>query len=149
MGGATSRAGSSFERSPFDSDQVRAWEATHPRHRNCPVVYFLDSAAEVYGGESFNAEGRLRQHLDFSEKSRLERVQDVLDDTCNKSVWLDLESFLLRILSGEGRLTVLNHNAGIIDADYFDREFYPGRSTRCSTSAHGGAPLPADDARDR
>jgi len=116
--------GFSLERLPFDSDQVRAWGAADPRHRNWPVVYVLDSAAEVYVGESLNAEGRLRQHLDSPEKSRLERVRVVLDDTFNKSACLDLESFLLRMLSGEGRLQVLNHNAGITDADYFDRDSY-------------------------
>ncbi|MHC2186707.1 DUF2075 family protein [Rathayibacter agropyri] len=114
----------SLEHFPFDSDQVRAWGSADPRHRNWPVVYVLDSAAEVYVGESLNAEGRLRQHLDSAEKSRLERVRVVLDETFNKSACLDLESFLLRMFSGEGRLKVLNHNAGITDADYFDRDSY-------------------------
>lgn len=116
--------GFSLERFPFDSDRVRAWGSADPRHRNWPVVYVLDSAAEVYVGESLNAEGRLRQHLDSVEKSRLERVRVVLDETFNKSACLDLESFLLRMFSGEGRLKVLNHNAGITDADYFDRDSY-------------------------
>ncbi|PPF23650.1 AAA family ATPase [Rathayibacter rathayi] len=116
--------GFSLERFPFDSDQVRAWGSADPRHRNWPVVYVLDNAAEVYVGESLNAEGRLRQHLDSVEKSRLERVRVVLDETFNKSACLDLESFLLRMFSGEGRLKVLNHNAGITDADYFDRDSY-------------------------
>ncbi|QHC58217.1 DUF2075 domain-containing protein [Rathayibacter sp. VKM Ac-2760] len=116
--------GFSVERLPFDSDRVRVWGAADPRHRNWPVVYVLDSASEVYVGESLNAEGRLRQHLDSPEKSRLDRVRVVLDDTFNKSACLDLESFLLRMLSGEGRLAVLNHNAGITDADYFDRASY-------------------------
>ncbi|QHF24988.1 DUF2075 domain-containing protein [Rathayibacter sp. VKM Ac-2804] len=116
--------GFELERLPFDGDRVRAWGAADPRHRNWPVVYVLDSASEVYVGESLNAEARLRQHLDSPAKSRLDRVRVVFDDTFNKSACLDLESFLLRMLAGEGRLTVLNQNAGITDADYFDRASY-------------------------
>ncbi|ROQ02118.1 hypothetical protein EDF54_3752 [Rathayibacter sp. PhB93] len=116
--------GFELERLPFDGDRVRAWGAADPRHRNWPVVYVLDSASEVYVGESLNAEARLRQHLDSPVKSRLDRVRVVFDDTFNKSACLDLESFLLRMLAGEGRLTVLNQNAGITDADYFDRASY-------------------------
>ncbi|NQX15858.1 DUF2075 domain-containing protein [Rathayibacter sp. VKM Ac-2857] len=116
--------GFELERLPFDGDRVRAWGAADPRHRNWPVVYVLDSASEVYVGESLNAEARLRQHLDSPIKSRLDRVRVVFDDTFNKSACLDLESFLLRMLAGEGRLTVLNQNAGITDADYFDRASY-------------------------
>jgi DUF2075 family protein len=116
--------GFELERLPFDEDRVRAWGAADPRHRNWPVVYVLDSASEIYVGESLNAEARLRQHLDAPAKSRLERVRVVFDDTFNKSACLDLESFLLRMLAGEGRLTVLNQNAGITDADYFDRASY-------------------------
>ncbi|MCJ1689086.1 DUF2075 domain-containing protein [Rathayibacter sp. VKM Ac-2927] len=116
--------GFELERLPFEADRVRVWGAADPRHRNWPVVYVLDSASEVYVGESLNAEARLRQHLDSPAKSRLERVRVVFDDTFNKSACLDLESFLLRMLAGEGRLTVLNQNAGITDADYFDRASY-------------------------
>ncbi|QHC62261.1 DUF2075 domain-containing protein [Rathayibacter festucae] len=116
--------GFELERLPFEADKVRVWGAADPRHRNWPVVYVLDSASEVYVGESLNAEARLRQHLDSPAKSRLDRVRVVFDDTFNKSACLDLESFLLRMLAGEGRLTVLNQNAGITDADYFDRASY-------------------------
>ena len=116
--------GCELERFPFEADRVRAWGAADPRHRNWPVVYVLDSASEVYVGESLNAEGRLRQHLDSPVKSRLDQVRVVFDDTFNKSACLDLESFLLRMLAGEGRLTVLNQNAGVTDADYFDRDSY-------------------------
>ena len=48
----------------------------------------------------------------------------VLDSTFNKSVCLDLESFLIQRLSGDGRLKVLNRNVGISDRDYYGRDSY-------------------------
>ncbi len=116
--------GFSLERFPFASDDVKTWGATDPRHRNWPVVYVMTNDREVYVGESLNAEGRMRQHLDSNEKRRLTWVRVVLDETFNKSACLDLESFLIRMFSGDGRLQVLNHNAGITDADYYDRDTY-------------------------
>nr|WP_236940882.1 DNA/RNA helicase domain-containing protein [Frondihabitans sp. 762G35] len=48
----------------------------------------------------------------------------IIDGTFNKSVCLDLESQLIRLLSGDGAYEVANLNLGIVDADYFDRERY-------------------------
>ena len=116
--------GFKLERFPFESDRVRAWGESDPLHRNWPVVYVMNNDTEVYVGESLNVEGRMRQHLGSEEKRRLRWARVVLDSTFNKSACLDLESFLIRMFSGEGRLKVLNHNAGITDADYYDRGSY-------------------------
>lgn len=116
--------GFELARFPFASDEIRAWGAIDPKHRNWPVVYVLNNDAEVYVGESVNAEGRMRQHLESDEKKHLSWVRVVLDDTFNKSACLDLESFLIRMFSGDGHLQVLNHNAGITDADYYNRKTY-------------------------
>ncbi|MGF3055555.1 DNA/RNA helicase domain-containing protein [Microbacterium sp. YY-01] len=113
-----------LERFPFATDHIRAWGSASPKHRNWPVVYVLNNENEVYVGESLNAEGRIRQHLDSHEKKNLRWVRVVLDETFNKSACLDLESFLIRMFSGDGHLQVLNHNAGITDADYYNREMY-------------------------
>ena len=47
-----------------------------------------------------------------------------MDDTFNKSVCLDLESYLIRLLAGDGKFQVMNLNDGITDANYFDRSRY-------------------------
>jgi GIY-YIG catalytic domain./Uncharacterized conserved protein (DUF2075). len=93
-------------------------------HRNWPVVYVMTNQKEVYVGESINAEKRMYQHLESVEKQRLNCVRVILDERFNKSACLDLESFLIRMFSGDGSRQVLNHNAGITDADYYDREAY-------------------------
>ncbi|MGZ1490591.1 DNA/RNA helicase domain-containing protein [Brevibacterium sediminis] len=113
-----------IERFSFESEQVDVWGAAHPRHRNWPVVYVMDNNNEVYIGESLNVEGRMRQHLKSKTKQQLQSVRVVLDDTFNKSACLDLESFLIRMFHGDGNRQVLNLNAGITDADYFDRDTY-------------------------
>ncbi len=116
-----------IERFPFKSERVKVWGAADPRHRNWPVVYVMNNHKEVYIGESLNVEGRMRQHLDSESKKNLNSVRVVLDDTFNKSACLDLESFLIRMFHGDGSRQVLNLNAGITDADYYDRETYNKR----------------------
>jgi DUF2075 family protein len=51
-------------------------------------------------------------------------VQIILNERFNKSVCLDLESQLIRYLAADGTHLVLNANAGIQDANYFDRDKY-------------------------
>jgi len=116
---------SRIERLAFSPDAVRAWGGLDARHRNWPVVYTIDGGDEIYVGETANARSRMEQHLATS-KSRLARVRVVVDATFNKSACLDLESHLIRWLSGDGAYRVLNRNEGMTDADYFDRERYLG-----------------------
>jgi DUF2075 family protein/DNA replication protein DnaC len=66
----------------------------------------------------------MRQHLDSREKSHLSSIRVIVDEKFNKSVCLDLESYLIRMLAGDGVFRVLNRNDGIIDADYYDRRSY-------------------------
>jgi hypothetical protein len=108
----------------FGVDQVNEWAQLDPHYRNWPVVYALDGSDEIYIGESLNVAARFRQHLSSSKKERLARARVVLDETFNKSVCLDLESYLIRLLAGDGKYQVLNRNEGITDADYYGRERY-------------------------
>ncbi|MFF2496626.1 DNA/RNA helicase domain-containing protein [Agromyces sp. NPDC058064] len=88
------------------------------------MVYTLSSNREIYVGETLNAAGRLRQHLDAPGKKELSAARIVIDETFNKSVCLDLESYLIRLFAGDGKFTVINRNEGITDADYFERVRY-------------------------
>jgi len=123
-----------IERLPFSKEAVSVWAQADPRHRNWPVVYLLgdgreggpsaNSTSDVYVGESLNAASRMRQHLESVEKAHLRSMRVVIDRTFNKSVCLDLESYLIRLLAGDGAYRVLNRNDGITEADYFDRSSY-------------------------
>lgn len=112
------------ERLRLAHEDVRIWSARDPRHKNWPAVYTLDSGHDIYVGESLNVAARMRQHLAKTEKQHLRSLKVVLDETFNKSAALDLESFLIRLLAGDGKFTVLNRNEGITDSDYYDRARY-------------------------
>nr|WP_179500422.1 DUF2075 domain-containing protein [Nocardioides daedukensis] len=115
-----------IEEFAFDATSLAVQAATNPKLSNWPVVYTLDTAGKIYVGESINAAGRLRNHLDSPAKRvhRLQGARVVIGDRFNKSACLDLESYLIRLLAGDGKYEVLNRNEGITRADYYDRETY-------------------------
>lgn len=127
---ASSRLGARIEHLDFTRRSVDGWADPQGRHRNWPVVYTLNNHRSVYVGESLNAVSRMRQHLESAEKQGLRSVRIVVDDTFNKSVCLDLESFLIRMFSGDGRFQVLNRNDGVTNAEYFDRHAYQETFTK-------------------
>lgn len=105
-------------------DRIREWSDTDPRLRNWPVVYTLDGVGQIYVGESLNVAMRFKQHLESPNKAALGRARVIVNETFNKSVCLDLESFLIRLFAGDGQYDVVNGNEGITDADYYRREEY-------------------------
>ncbi|GAB2762160.1 hypothetical protein GCM10027020_12940 [Nocardioides salsibiostraticola] len=113
-----------IEEVKFTAAQLAAWAPLEPRYRNWPVVYTLDGAGKIYVGESLNVAARFRQHLASPQRQSLKSARVVIDDRFNKSVCLDLESFLIRRFAGDGQFNVLNGNHGITDSDYFGRDEY-------------------------
>jgi DUF2075 family protein len=115
-----------IERVPFDLQELSIRATADSRLGNWPVVYALDGEGAVYVGESLNAAARLKQHLKSGDerKQQLRSARIVLDPTFNKSVCLDLESFLIQMFAGDGTFTVLNRNEGITNADYYNRADY-------------------------
>lgn len=84
-----------IEHLQFDHGAVAAWSKLDHRHTNWPVVYALSDPKKIYVGESLDAGSRFRQHLGKQSKSVLETVRVILDDSFNKSVCLDLETYLV------------------------------------------------------
>lgn len=113
-----------IEKFPFDSESISVWGQAEQLGANWPVVYTLSNEKEVYVGETLSAVSRLNQHLSSATKKQLSMVQIILNEKFNKSVCLDLESQLIRYLAADGTHLVLNANAGIQDANYFDRDKY-------------------------
>ncbi len=122
--GTMAAGGTRIERFAFTPDSVGTWKDGEGRHRNWPVVYTLNNHRKVYVGESLNAHGRMSQHLESEAKQGLREVRIVIDDTFNKSACLDLESFLIRMFSGDGLFEVLNRNDGVTNAEYYQRDEY-------------------------
>jgi DUF2075 family protein len=113
-----------IEKFPFDSESISVWGQAEQLGANWPVVYTLSNDKEIYVGETLSAVSRLNQHLSTATKKQLSMVQIILNEKFNKSVCLDLESQLIRYLAADGTHLVLNANAGIQDANYFDRDTY-------------------------
>ncbi|WP_420873079.1 GIY-YIG nuclease family protein [Nocardioides daphniae] len=88
------------------------WAPLQPQFRNWPVVYTLDGDGKIYVGESLNVAGRFRQHLDSADKRTLRSARVVVDETFNKSVCLDLESYLIRLFAGTGSSTCSTATTG-------------------------------------
>lgn len=90
-----------------------------------PVVYILSNEEEAYVGETVNAYARLAQHYENPERRRLKSMRLITDDTFNKSVALDLESFLISHMSADSRFEHLqNGNAGQQKHNYYQKDIY-------------------------
>ena len=110
---------------PFDSDSQSAIESwrdnQHEYGSNWPVVYFIhnDETREAYVGETLNAGKRAAQHWQNPERQRLKAIHIMTDNSFNKSVILDLEAFLLKYISADGRWHLQNGNAGLANFNYY------------------------------
>ena len=91
---------------------------------NWPVVYVLNHDDEAYVGETVNAARRTEQHLANSAKQKLTEIRIITDKDFNKSVVLDLESYLIKHMGADGKYKLLNGNNGIQDHDYYERSAY-------------------------
>ena len=91
---------------------------------NWPVVYVINNDEEAYIGETVSAYRRTEQHLQNKDRQRLTEIRIISDDGFNKSVVLDLESFLIKHMSSDGRYRLQNGNAGLQNHDYYDKQKY-------------------------
>ncbi len=92
--------------------------------KNWPVVYIIYNNENAYVGETLDACRRTEQHLKEPEFSLFDRICLISSMTFNKSVVLDLESFLIKYISADGLRILTNGNAGVVDHNYFYKEAY-------------------------
>ena len=91
---------------------------------NWPIVYVINNDREAYIGETVNASRRIDQHLQLGQRQRLTEIRIISDRNFNKSVALDLESFLIKYMASDGKYVLQNGNSGIHDHDYYNRLEY-------------------------
>ena len=91
---------------------------------NWPIVYIIYNERKAYIGETLNAVRRTEQHLQEPEFDGFTHICLISDKTYNKSVILDLESFLIKYMCADGAKELTNGNAGVVDHNYFYREAY-------------------------
>lgn len=98
-----------------------------PYGTNWPVVYVINNDKEAYIGETLDAAVRTTQHLQNAERRQLTQINIITDDTFNKSVILDLEAYLIKHMSADGKFQLQNGNAGLQAHNYFNRSIYEKR----------------------
>lgn len=91
---------------------------------NWPIVYIINNEEEVYVGETVNASRRIEQHLQNSERQKLTEIRIISDETFNKSVILDLESYLIQYMASDGKYAMQNRNNGMRNHNYYERKNY-------------------------
>ncbi|KAH9204144.1 hypothetical protein DL95DRAFT_418473 [Leptodontidium sp. 2 PMI_412] len=127
---------SQIARLEFSKDAVMAWELHNEKHSNWRVVYIFDDGLntakassnelrDIYVGTTLNAASRMYQHLKTPTKQHFKNIRLIIDEKFNKSVCLDLESYLIKMLAGDSANRVLNRNNSITETQYYRREMYP------------------------
>lgn len=91
---------------------------------NWPIVYIIYNSKKAYVGETLDAVRRTEQHLAEEEFEEFTDICLISNKTFNKSVILDLESFLIKYMSADKSKILTNGNAGVVDHNYFYREAY-------------------------
>lgn len=107
--------------------RIESWKSNNREYgSNWPVVYLIhnDDKQEAYIGETLNAGKRAAQHWKNKERKSLKTIHIMTDDTFNKSVILDLEAFLIKYMSADGKYILQNGNAGLSSFDYYSRKEY-------------------------
>lgn len=91
---------------------------------NWPVVYIIYNNKKAYVGETLDAVRRTEQHLAEEEFEEFTDICLISNKTFNKSVILDLESFLIKYMSADKTKVLINGNAGVVEHNYFYRDAY-------------------------
>lgn len=92
--------------------------------QNWPAVYIIYNSSSAYVGETIDLVRRTSQHLDDTKFNDFTDICLISDMSFNKSVILDLESFLIKYMSADGSRKLINGNAGITDHNYFYKSAY-------------------------
>jgi len=111
----------------FEKDSIQKLQTNKYASDLWPVVYILSDGKKklAYVGETTDALSRLHTHLTHRDKKKLTSVHLIASKTFNKSATLDIESNLIKYLSGDGLFQLLNANMGLANHNYYQkREVY-------------------------
>ncbi|MFH1670450.1 MAG: DNA/RNA helicase domain-containing protein [Patescibacteria group bacterium] len=108
---------------PFKPESFQRWREYY-FGTNWPVVYVSENGKEVYIGQTVHLLSRCKQHYENVEKRKLSTMHVISDEEFNVSATLDIESWLIQYMSGDGRFILQNGNGGMKDHNYYDKERY-------------------------
>ena len=106
----------------FDINSIDSLD-NHYANNLWPIVYLLNDeiVKEAYVGETTDAINRLKTHLKNNIKNKLKTFRIISSETFNKSATLDIESLLIKYISGDGEYKLLNGNLGIANHNYYQK----------------------------
>lgn len=89
-----------------------------------PIVYILSDGEikEAYVGETTDSYSRMNAHLKSNSKNKLTAVHLITSQIFNKSATLDIESNLIKYISGDGQYKLINGNVGIAYHNYYQKK---------------------------
>lgn len=112
------------KRYDFNSNLFDEFHNLHYAKDLWPIVYILSdgSIKEAYVGETSDAYSRMNSHLKSNAKNKLTAVHLITSEKFNKSATLDIESNLIKYISGDGQYKLLNANIGLANHNYYQKK---------------------------
>lgn len=86
-----------------------------------PVVYVLSNDKEMYIGETYHSEERMKQHLKNEERRKLKECRIFASKEFTKSSTLDIESSLIELCASDNLRYLQNVNPGIVKHNYANK----------------------------
>ena len=113
-----------INRYDFNSTMFSEFHNIHYAKDLWPIVYILSDGTikEAYVGETTDTYARMNNHLKNNAKNKLTAVHLITSDKFNKSATLDVESNLIKYISGDGQYKLLNANIGLANHNYYQKK---------------------------
>ncbi len=108
----------------FENSLFESFNTNHFVKDLWPLVYILSDRGTktAYVGETTDAYKRLSTHLKHNKKSKLTSVHLITSEKFNKSATLDIESNLIKYMSGDNLYQLLNGNLGLANHNYYQKK---------------------------
>ncbi|MBK8429430.1 MAG: hypothetical protein IPL27_27290 [Lewinellaceae bacterium] len=108
----------------FNTNLNDAFQQLHYAKDLWPIVYILSDGTikEAYVGETTDAFARMNSHLRHNVKNKLTAVHLITSEKFNKSATLDIESNLIKYISGDGQYKLINGNIGLANHNYYQKK---------------------------
>jgi hypothetical protein len=108
----------------FNSNLFNEFQNLHYAKDLWPVVYILSDGKikEAYVGETTDTYARMSSHLKNNDKNKLTAVHLISSEKFNKSATLDIESNLIKYISGDGQYNLINGNIGLANHNYYQKK---------------------------
>lgn len=113
-----------IEKYDFESGLFDKFNTNHFAKDLWPLVYILSDkdTKTAYVGETTDAYARMNAHLKNKKKSKLTSVHLIFSNKFNKSATLDIESNLIKYMSGDNVYQLLNGNLGLANHNYYQKK---------------------------